>query len=154
MAKKAEGKSTGKSVKVKVKLTGKGNVPVYQTSGAAAADIYCVQDVTCHPGEVAIVHTGIRVEIPNGYEMQIRPRSGLAAKRKISVINSPGTIDSDYRGEILVALTNTGLYPQTILAGERVAQAVVAPVTRAEFVVVDALDETGRGEGGFGSTGK
>lgn len=135
-------------------------LPAYQTAGAAGADI-CANfppetreaGLTLQPMQRAVCPTGLRVAIPDGYEMQIRPRSGLATKHGITLPNTPGTIDSDYRGPLGVALVNLGPDPYTIRHGDRVAQAVVAPVVRAGFVVVQALDETERGEGGFGSTG-
>ena len=135
-------------------------LPVYQTAGAAGADI-CANfppeiragGLTLQPMQRAICPTGLRVAIPDGYEMQIRPRSGLATKHGITLPNTPGTIDSDYRGPLGVALVNLGTAPYTIRHGDRVAQAVVAPVSRARFLMVEALDETERGEGGLGSTG-
>lgn len=135
-------------------------LPQYQTAGAAGADI-CAnllpQDretgFTLDQMHRAIVPTGIRVEIPVGYEMQIRPRSGLAVKFGITLPNTPGTIDSDYRGPLGVALINLGADPYTIHHGDRIAQCVIAPVVQAGFEVVDMLEETARGEGGFGSTG-
>lgn len=136
-------------------------LPAYQTAGAAGADI-CANllpadrgtGFTLDPMHRAIVPTGIRVEIPVGYEMQIRPRSGLAVKFGITLPNTPGTIDSDYRGPLGVALVNLGAEPYTIHHGDRIAQCVVAPVLQVEFEVVDMLGETDRGAGGFGSTGR
>ncbi len=135
-------------------------LPVYQTAGAAGADI-CANlkpedreaGFTLDPMHRAVLPTGIRVAIPFGYEMQIRPRSGLAVKFGITVPNTPGTIDSDYRGPLGVALVNLGTEPYTVRHGDRIAQCVVAPVVQAGFAVVQVLDETARGEGGFGSTG-
>ncbi|MES2915486.1 MAG: dUTP diphosphatase [Pseudomonadota bacterium] len=135
-------------------------LPVYQTAGAAGADL-CANfpeaqrtgGLTLLPMGRAICPTGIRVAIPEGYEMQVRPRSGLASKHGITLPNTPGTIDSDYRGPLGVSLINLGTEPYTIRHGDRVAQAVVAPVVQAGFAVVDRLDETERGAGGFGSTG-
>ncbi|OYW51913.1 MAG: deoxyuridine 5'-triphosphate nucleotidohydrolase [Rhodobacterales bacterium 32-66-7] len=135
-------------------------LPVYQTAGAAGADI-CANfppeardaGLVLAPMARAICPTGIRVAVPDGYEMQVRPRSGLASKHGITVPNTPGTIDSDYRGPLGVALINLGVEAFTIRHGDRVAQMVVAPVVRAGFTVVEALDETARGVGGFGSTG-
>ena len=135
-------------------------LPAYQTLGAAGADI-CANfpvaqreaGLVLAPMGRAICPTGIRVAIPAGYEMQVRPRSGLATKHGITVPNTPGTIDSDYRGPLGVALINLGTEPYTVHHGDRVAQAVVAPVVQAGFAVVDSLDETARGTGGFGSTG-
>jgi dUTP pyrophosphatase len=135
-------------------------LPAYQTAGAAGADL-CANfppearetGLTLAPMGRAICPTGIRVAIPEGYEMQVRPRSGLATKHGITVPNTPGTIDSDYRGPLGVALINLGTEPYTIRHGDRVAQVVVAPVVQVRFDVVEALDETARGAGGFGSTG-
>lgn len=135
-------------------------LPAYQTAGAAGADLCAnfppdtrAEGLTLAPMQRAICPTGLRVAIPYGYEMQVRPRSGLASKHGITLPNTPGTIDSDYRGPLGVSLINLGTEPYTIRHGDRVAQAVVAPVVRAAFAVVDRLDETGRGTGGFGSTG-
>lgn len=135
-------------------------LPAYQTAGAAGADLCAnfppdarAEGLTLAPMQRAICPTGLRVAIPYGYEMQVRPRSGLASKHGITLPNTPGTIDSDYRGPLGVSLINLGTTPYTIRHGDRVAQAVVAPVVRAAFAVVDRLDETGRGTGGFGSTG-
>jgi dUTP pyrophosphatase len=136
-------------------------LPHYATAGAAGADLRAnlrpedrAAGVTLGPMQRAIIPTGIRVAIPRGYEMQIRPRSGLAVKHGISLPNTPGTIDSDYRGPLGVALINLGAEPYTIRHGDRIAQGVVAPVVQAGFQVVERLDETARGEGGFGSTGR
>jgi dUTP pyrophosphatase len=136
-------------------------LPAYETSGAAGADIRAnlppdlrAAGVTLAPMERRIVATGIRVEIPSGYEMQIRPRSGLALKHGITLPNTPGTIDSDYRGPLGVALVNLGAEPYTIHHGDRIAQMIVAPVVQVAFEVVEALGATARGEGGFGSTGR
>ena len=136
-------------------------LPAYETAGAAGADIRAnlrPEDrevgFTLDPMHRAILPTGIRVEIPMGYEMQIRPRSGLAVKFGITVPNTPGTIDSDYRGPLGVALLNLGTEPYTVHHGDRIAQAVVAPVVQASFEPVDILEETTRGAGGFGSTGR
>ena len=136
-------------------------LPAYETAGAAGADLRAnlkPEDrkvgFTLDPGHRAILPTGIRIEIPAGYEMQIRPRSGLAIKFGITVPNSPGTIDSDYRGPLGVALINHGTEPYTVNHGDRIAQVVVAPVVQAGFEVVEKLGETVRGTGGFGSTGR
>ena len=136
-------------------------LPSYETAGAAGADIRAnlkpedrAAGLTLDPMRRAVVPTGIRVEIPEGYEMQIRPRSGLAVKFGITLPNTPGTIDSDYRGPLGVALVNLGSEPYTIHHGDRIAQAVVAPVVQVRFEVVDLLGETERGAGGFGSTGR
>lgn len=136
-------------------------LPEYKTAGAAGADIVAnlppeirSQGVTLAPMQRLVCPTGLRVAIPDGYEMQIRPRSGLATKHGITLPNTPGTIDSDYRGPLGVALINLGPEVYTIRHGDRVAQAVIAPVIRAAYRLVEALDATERGEGGFGSTGK
>ena len=136
-------------------------LPAYETAGAAGADIRAnltadMRDagVVLLPMQRAIVPTGLRVEIPLGFEMQIRPRSGLAVKYGISLPNTPGTIDSDYRGPLGVALINLGAEAYVIRHGDRIAQMIVAPVVQARFEVVDRLSDTARGEGGFGSTGR
>ncbi|WP_300375530.1 dUTP diphosphatase [Henriciella sp.] len=132
--------------------------PVYETEGAAGMDVRAaVQEdkaIVLKPGERAMVPTGLSVAIPDGYEIQMRPRSGLAAKHGITCLNSPGTIDSDYRGEIKVILINHGDETFTIARGERIGQMVLAPVTRIAWQGVETLPETMRGEGGFGSTGR
>jgi dUTP pyrophosphatase len=128
-------------------------LPSYETEGAAGMDIRAAKALTIAPGERALVPTGFAMAIPHGYEVQVRPRSGLALKKGISVPNSPGTIDSDYRGELGVILINHGADEFVIAHGDRIAQIVVAPVQRARMVEVDALDDTSRGAGGFGSTG-
>lgn len=135
-------------------------LPGYETAGAAGADLRAnlaeadrATGLTIDPMRRVLVPTGLRVKIPPGYEMQIRPRSGLALKFGITLPNTPGTIDSDYRGPLGVALINLGPEPYVIRHGDRIAQAVIAPVVQAGFVVVDVLDDTARGAGGFGSTG-
>ncbi len=135
-------------------------LPSYETEGAAGADIRAnlaapdrASGLTLAPGARRLVPTGLRAAIPTGFEIQIRPRSGLALKKGLSLPNTPGTIDSDYRGEIGVILINLGQESVTIQHGERIAQIVVAPVLQADFVLVSELDETARGAGGFGSTG-
>lgn len=128
-------------------------LPHYATEGAAGMDVLSAEDVALAPGERWPVATGIAVAIPPGYEIQVRPRSGLALKHGISVPNTPGTIDSDYRGELKVILINHGREPYTVRRGDRIAQLVLSPVVRASWLKVDELDETQRGEGGFGSTG-
>jgi dUTP pyrophosphatase len=112
------------------------------------------QPITLKPGERAMAPTGLTLALPAGHEAQVRPRSGLAAKHGVTCLNTPGTIDADYRGEVKVILINLGQEPFVIRRGERIAQMVIAPVTRAELSVVAALDETQRGAGGFGSTGR
>ena len=130
-------------------------IPEYKTKGAAGADLCALLNdpLTIPSGKFAMVPTGLFFEIPEGYEVQVRPRSGLAAKNGVTVLNTPGTIDSDYRGEIKVILINLGQSDFTINCGDRIAQMVVAPVTQASFSVTDSLSETERGSGGFGSTG-
>ena len=132
--------------------------PKYETEGAAGMDVRAAYDegdaFELKPGERTMVPTGISVAIPEGYEIQMRPRSGLAAKHGLTCLNSPGTIDSDYRGELKVILINHGSETFTIARGERIGQMVLAPVTRLVWEEVDSLPETMRGEGGFGSTGR
>ena len=132
------------------------DLPAYATSGAAGMDAVAAvdRDLVLAPGERRPVPTGLKLVIPDGYELQVRPRSGLALKHLLTVPNSPGTIDSDYRGELMILLANLGDAPVTITRGMRIAQLVVAPVVRGRWVVVDAVDtDTVRGAGGFGSTG-
>ena len=130
-------------------------LPDYKTAGAAGADVCAFLDepVTIAPSQRVMIPTGLSFAIPAGYEIQVRPRSGLAAKNGITCLNTPGTIDSDYRGEVKVILINLGQESFTVRNGDRIAQLVVAPVTRGAFRPVAALDETARGDGGFGSTG-
>ncbi|MEK9929313.1 MAG: dUTP diphosphatase [Rhodospirillaceae bacterium] len=130
-------------------------LPEYETKSAAGLDLPAAvsQDLTLDPGGHALIPTGLSVALPAGFEAQIRPRSGLAAKNGITVLNSPGTIDADYRGEINVILINLGQEPFTISRGMRVAQMIIAPVTQIDILEVEKLDETARGTGGFGSTG-
>ncbi|MGB5558583.1 MAG: dUTP diphosphatase [Paracoccaceae bacterium] len=136
-------------------------LPCYETAGAAGADIRAnlppgirETGLSLDPMQRRIVPTGIRVEIPQGFEMQIRPRSGLALKHGITLPNTPGTIDSDYRGPLGVLLVNLGAEPYVIHHGDRIAQMIVAPVVQARFELADTLTETSRGSGGFGSTGR
>jgi dUTP pyrophosphatase len=131
-------------------------LPEPATGGSAGADLRAAvdDDLVVGPGERALVPTGFSVEIPSGWEGQVRPRSGLAAQFGVTLLNSPGTIDSDYRGEIRVLLINQGAAPFVVSRGERIAQLVVAPAPRARFVEVDELAPSSRGEGGFGSTGR
>src|SRR5271154_5638063 len=131
-------------------------LPAYATEHAAGMDLCAAigNDVVIEPGKRALVPTGIAIALPEGYEAQIRPRSGLALKHGVTVLNSPGTIDADYRGEIQVILINHGAEPFTIKRGERIAQMVIAPVVQAELVAVATLSDTDRGTGGFGSTGR
>lgn len=144
-------------------------VPKYAHQGDAGMDLYAAEDATIRHGEAELIHTGIAIALPDGYEAQVRSRSGLALKNKVFVLNSPGTIDSNYRGEIGVILANFGNMQEIVNErgesfaygpaefkvhkGDRIAQLVIAPVTKAELVEVAELDETDRGEGGFGSTG-
>jgi dUTP pyrophosphatase len=133
-------------------------LPAYETADAAGMDLRAAvpeqEPLMLAPGERAMVPTGLTMALPSGYEAQVRPRSGLAAKFGITCLNSPGTIDADYRGEVKVILINHGKDPFVIQRGERIAQMVIAPVTRATFDLVDKLDDTQRGTGGFGSTGR
>lgn len=131
-------------------------IPQYKTSGAAGADVCALlsESVVIKKGERAMIPTGLFFSIPEGYEIQVRPRSGLAAKNGVTVLNTPGTVDSDYRGEVKVILVNLGGEDFTVNNGDRIAQIVVAPVTIGVFEQVKELDETERGTGGFGSTGR
>lgn len=144
------------TIRVEVKRLPHGEglpLPAYATSGAAGMDVVSAEDVTLAPGARHAVATGLSMAIPDGYEIQVRPRSGLALKHGISVPNTPGTIDSDYRGELKVILINHGSEPFAIARGDRVAQLVLAPVVQAAWDEVAELDATERGTGGFGSTG-
>jgi len=137
-------------------LGGEGQLPEYKTAQSAGADLRASCDLDIEPGEAALVGTGVFLEIPDGYEAQVRSRSGLALKNSVFVLNSPGTIDSDYRGEVGVILFNAGRETFKVSKGDRIAQLVVAPVVRANFVSRSSLKElsvTDRGSGGFGSTG-
>jgi dUTP pyrophosphatase len=133
-------------------------LPAYETADAAGMDLRAaVADeapVTLKPGERAMIPTGLTIALPAGHEAQVRPRSGLAARHGVTCLNTPGTIDADYRGEVKVILINLGQEAFVIRRGERIAQMVIAPVTRAELSIVATLDETQRGSGGFGSTGR
>ena len=133
-------------------------LPAYQTAFAAGLDLLAaVPDdapVVLAPGRHAMVPTGLSIALPEGYEAQVRPRSGLAAKHGVTVLNSPGTVDADYRGEICVLLINHGLAPFTVRRGERIAQMVIAAVVRADLTIAPSLTTTQRGSGGFGSTGR
>ena len=129
------------------------DLPTYATDGAAGMDVVAAEAVTLKPGQRHAVATGLAVAIPDGYEIQVRPRSGLALKHGISVPNTPGTIDSDYRGELKVIMINHGTEDFPIARGDRIAQLVLAPVTQAQWDEVEELDDTARGSGGFGSTG-
>ena len=129
-------------------------LPAYATEHAAGMDVVAAEDVTLRPGGRQAVATGFAIAIPEGYEVQVRPRSGLALRHGITCLNTPGTIDADYRGEVKVILANLGPGVVEIARGERIAQLVPAPVLRARFEEVEELDETARGAGGFGSTGR
>ena len=129
-------------------------VPSYATHGAAGLDVVAAEDLALEPGQRHAVATGFAIAIPSGFEVQVRPRSGLALKHGITCLNTPGTIDEDYRGEVKVILANLGNEPFQVKRGERIAQLVPAPVLKASFREVDALGETNRGAGGFGSTGQ
>ena len=130
-------------------------LPAYETAGSAGLDLLAAVagELTIAPGERALVPSGIAIALPAGYEAQIRPRSGLAAKHGITLLNAPGTIDADYRGEIMVILANLGAEDFTVTRSMRIAQMIVAPVSRVVWSAAEALDETARGAGGFGSTG-
>ena len=137
------------------KLSSSVSIPKYETSGSSGMDLaaHIENNIIINPGEKALISTGISMAIPKGYEVQIRPRSGLAVKKNITVLNTPGTIDADYRGEIKVILINLGKEKFTIENGERIAQMVVCPVVQAILEEVKELSDTKRGLGGFGSTG-
>ena len=130
-------------------------LPAYMTSLAAGMDVCAAieKDRRLAPGEIALIPTGLAMAIPKGFEVQVRPRSGLAIKHGISIVNAPGTIDADYRGEVKIGLVNLGPAPYTIHRGDRVAQLIVQQVYRADILPVDTLDETDRNQGGFGHTG-
>uniref|UniRef100_UPI0035CADD66 dUTP diphosphatase n=1 Tax=uncultured Sphingomonas sp. TaxID=158754 RepID=UPI0035CADD66 len=129
-------------------------LPAYATAGAAGMDVVAAEDVVLAPGARGAVATGFALAIPAGFEVQVRPRSGLALKHGVTCLNTPGTIDSDYRGEVKVILANLGTEPFVIARGDRIAQLVPAPVQRAVLDEVVTLDDTARGDGGFGSTGR
>tara|TARA_Y100000816_G_scaffold219758_1_gene164793 strand:- start:404 stop:844 length:441 start_codon:yes stop_codon:yes gene_type:complete len=143
-------------IKILIKrLSKEVSLPKYETDGSSGMDLaaYISSDINIDPGKTAIIPTGLALSIPKGYEVQIRPRSGLAAKQKISVLNTPGTIDADYRGEIKVILINLGQESFKIEKGLRIAQMVICPIVQAQLKEVEVLSETERGKGGFGSTG-
>lgn len=144
-------------VKILVKKFNKNiKLPAYKTSGSSGMDLvaYIKNKIIINPGKTAMIPTGIAVAIPKNYEIQIRPRSGLAVSKGISVLNTPGTIDSDYRGEIKIILINLGKKSFDIKSGDRIAQIIVCPISKAKFKEVKQLPKTTRGKGGFGSTGK
>jgi len=145
-------------VKIKIKrLDAHRDIPIpsYETEGSAGMDLRAAvnEDITLNPGEIRLIPTGLMVSIPKGYEAQIRARSGLALKHGIGMVNSPGTIDSDYRGEVAVIMINWGEEPFVVHRGDRIAQMVITQVFRAGLLEVEALEPTGRGEGGFGHSG-
>ena len=146
------------SLRVKVaRVGGRGpplELPRYETEGAAGLDLRADEPFTLAPGERRAVPTGLAVEIQPGHEGQVRPRSGLAARHGVGMVNAPGTVDADYRGEVKVILVNHGQEPVSFARGDRIAQLVIAPVVRVELEPVETLSPTGRGGGGFGSTGK
>ncbi|MGB3795187.1 MAG: dUTP diphosphatase [Alteraurantiacibacter sp.] len=148
--------TSGRPVPVNIKRLPHGqglDLPAYATQGAAGMDVVAAEDLTLAPGARHAVATGFAVAIPQGFEIQVRPRSGLALKHGITVPNTPGTIDSDYRGELKIILINLSDNDFAIQRGDRIAQLILAPVTTAAWQVVETLDETARGSGGFGSTG-
>lgn len=128
-------------------------IPKYQTEGAAGFDLTADKEKLMYPGQMAVFGTGLAFAIPEGYEGECRPRSGTAFKHGITLINSPGTIDSDYRGEVKVCLVHHGLYPYRVKKGQRICQMLIKPVVKASLIEVDELDDTARGSGGFGHTG-
>lgn len=142
-------------VKINIINKSKNKLPEYATKGSAGCDLRANLDgaIVLNPGERKLVGTGLYIELPEGYEAQVRPRSGLAMKFGITCVNSPGTIDSDYRGEVGVELINLGNMPVTIKNGDRIAQMVISRYSQAEFNIVSKLSETERGEGGYGHTG-
>jgi len=144
-----------KNIPVPTIVAAGAHLPLYASEQAAGADVraHLAQDMILQPGQSALIPTGLKFAIPEGFEIQVRPRSGLAFKSGITVLNSPGTIDSDYRGELGVLLINHSQHPFTITPGMRIAQIVIAPVLKAEFLAEDTLASTARGEGGFGHTG-
>ena len=144
-----------KFIRVRPQQDGDISLPTYMTPGAAGMDVCAAveQDTLLPPGETALLPTGFAMQLPRGYEAQIRPRSGLAVRHGIGLINSPGTIDSDYRGEIKIAVINLGKHPYVFRRGQRVAQMVINRVYRVAAQLVEALDETDRNDGGFGHTG-
>lgn len=129
-------------------------LPAYETEGAAGMDLRAAEAMTLRPGTRCLMPTGIAIALPQGFEAQVRPRSGLAVKHGVTVLNSPGTIDCDYRGEVKVPLINHGQEDFVIARGDRIAQMVIAPVTRITWTELETLDETARGAGGFGSSGR
>jgi len=148
-------KKKNKSMEIFVKLSPGAMLPEYKTKGASGADLcaYLKEPITIKPMERRLIPTGVSIEIPEGYEIEVRPRSGLALKNGITVLNTPGTVDSDYRGELSVLLINLGVEDFVVKNGDRIAQAVISEVSRVSFVIANFLSETERGFGGYGSTG-
>ncbi|HUN64568.1 MAG TPA: dUTP diphosphatase [Bacteroidota bacterium] len=148
------------TIVIRISRTGKDDpsrkLPGYATEGASGMDVCAALDdeIVVRRGETVLVPTGFRIAVPPGYEAQIRPRSGLAAKHGLGILNTPGTIDSDYRGEVKILLTNFGSADVTVRPGDRIAQMVICPVVRAVWEPVESLDDTARGDGGFGHTGR
>jgi dUTP pyrophosphatase len=141
------------SLEIPITLSSDATLPTYKTEGSAGMDLSCSEGFELRPLERKLIGTGIRAAVPEGYEAQVRPRSGLAINKGITLVNTPGTIDSDYRGEIKLILINLGQEAVSFSKGERIGQLVICPVVRADLKVVQNLDGTNRGEGGFGSTG-
>ncbi|MEI8366085.1 MAG: dUTP diphosphatase [Parachlamydiaceae bacterium] len=152
---KHPGKDSHDQVEVTTQAERGAEFPTYSTSGASGADVkaFIPENITIPAGGTRLIPTGLRLAIPHGYEIQVRPRSGLALKNQISVLNTPGTIDADYRGEVGVILINFGKDSFTVTPGMRIAQFVLMPVVQATFIPVEELAETARGSGGFGHTG-
>jgi len=142
-----------KRIDVKIQKTNDSRVPVYKTEESAGADLFAAETGVVEAGKIKLVKTGVSFSIPEGYEAQIRPRSGLALKKGVTILNTPGTVDSDYRGEVGVILVNFGDNDFVFNTGDRIAQVVFSKVYRAEFILSDELDTTERGSGGFGHTG-
>lgn len=141
-------------MKVKIKkLSDLATLPKYQTTGSSGFDFHSTEDCVIMPGDIKLIGTGLSFELPEGTELQVRPRSGISAKTKIRVANSPGTIDRDFTGEVKIILDNTGSLPYTVKVGDRIAQGIVCPVYKVELVEVTELSDTERGSGGFGSSG-
>lgn len=139
----------------KLKIMTDGQMPSYQTSGSCGIDLYCSndEDIIIEPGEMKKINTGLKLEIPQGFFGAVYPRSSTGVKKHLMLANTVGVIDSDYRGEIMIFMYNYGKSPQAIKKGDRIAQLVIQPYERCELIKVDNLEETDRGEGGFGSTG-
>ncbi|MDR2034224.1 MAG: dUTP diphosphatase [Helicobacteraceae bacterium] len=136
------------------KLDPSARIPKYQSANAAGFDLHALEDGEIAAGKSALIKTGLAISLPIGYELQVRPRSSLALKHSVTVLNSPGTVDSDYRGELMIILINLGNETFKISAGDRIAQAILSAVSQADLIEVEELDKTERGAGGFGSTGR